>query len=215
MKKKASISTIIFVVLSALLSILALFNVIKLKGFYADLLFTFLTLSVSGILLLNSCSMLERKNKLALISSSLISGSSILVIIGLWSNISSSDLYMSITLTLCILSVCFNMITSNILKLQNKHLPIQISAYICFALVAIFLVSASWGGELIGDNTKLFILFIILSLVFVGILIVLSKKQISIDSSTDKEYIKILKIEYEELLSIKKEYKEMKGKEND
>jgi len=215
MKKKISIFTIIFVVLSALLAILALFGAIKLKGFYADLLFTFLTLSVSGILLLNSCSMLERKNKLALISLSLIGASAILVIIGLWSNISSSDLYMNITLTLCILSVCFNMITSNVLKLQNKYLPIQIFSYICFSLVAVFLISASWGGDLIDNNSKLFILFIILSLLAMGILAILSKKQNSIDTSIDLEYVKIPKKEYEELLAIKKEYKEMKDKEND
>ena len=119
MKKKVSLFTLTFVGLSALLAILALFGAIKLKGAMADLLFTFLTLAVAGLLTINSCTMLERKNKLATVSFGLIAGSALLVIIALWSNVASSNLYMEVTLTLCILSVCFNLITSNILKLQN------------------------------------------------------------------------------------------------
>jgi len=214
MKKKISVFTIIFVVLSAFIPILALFNAVELKGTVADLLFTFLTLSVAGILTLNSCTMLERKNKLAIISLSLISASALLVIIALWSTASSFNAYMNITLTLCILSVCFNLVTSNILKLQNKYLIVQISSYACFAVISIFLISASWGSSLIANQTKLFILFLILSLLGIGILSVLSKKQ-SEAPNEDKGYIKIAKKEYEELLNIKALYTELKREKND
>lgn len=214
MKKKVSFFTIVFVVLSALLAILGLFGVFKLEGAIADLLFTFLTLSVAGLLTINSCTMLERKNKLALISLGLISASALLVIVGLWSNISSTNLYMEITLTACILSVCFNLITSNILKLQNKYLVIQILSYVCFSAVAIFLISASWGGELINNFSKIFILFIILSLLGMGILAVFSKRQTN-DYSTTSEYIKISKEEYSELLAIKEKYLKIEEKEHD
>ena len=208
MKKKVSIFTIIFVVLSAIIPILALFNLLDLKGAIADLLFTFLTLSVAGILTLNSCTMLERKNKLAIISLSLISGSALLVIVSLWSNVSNSNTYMNVTLTLCILSVCFNLIISNILKLQKKYLVIQISSYICFSIISIFLIAASWGSDILAEQLKIFILFLILSLLAIGILAVLSKRTIE-NITIEKDYIKISKKEYEELLSIKKNYEKL------
>lgn len=214
MKKKVSLFTIIFVVLSAIVAILGLFNVLKLEGAIADLLFTCLTLSVAGLLTINSCAMLERKNKLALVSLGLISASAILVVIALWSDIASSNLYMEITLTACILSVCFNLITSNILKLQNRYLALQIPSYICFASVSFFLICASWGSELLVENVKIFVLFIILSLLGMGILAVFSKKQIN-SNENDSSYVKISKKEYTELLSIKENYLKLKEEKND
>ena len=211
MKKKISIFTIIFIVLSALIPILALFNIIELKGVVTDLLFTFLTLSVTGILILNSCTMLERKNKLAVVSLSLIVSSALLVIIALWSTISSSSTYMNIKLTLCILSVCFNLITSNIIKLQNKHLTIQITSYFCFVVVSTFLIFSSWGSLLLVNQIKLFVLFLILSLLGIGLLSIKQNET----NNEDKNYVKISKKEYEELLNIKNLYNELKGEQND
>lgn len=213
MKKKVSLLTLVFVGLSALLAILGLFGAVKLKGTMADLLFTFLTLAVAGLLTINSCTMLERKNKLATVSFGLIAGSALLVIIALWSNVASSNLYMEVTLTLCILSVCFNLITSNILKLQNRYLPVQIASYVCFSVVAGFLVAASWGSSILADSLKIFILFIILSLVGMGVLAVLSKKQG--EEIVSKNYIRISKEEYEELLKAKEELAILKSKHND
>ena len=211
MKKSFSIFTIISVVISALIAISALFGIFKLEGAIADLLFTFLTLSVAGILTLNSCAMLERKNKLALVSLALIATSALLVIIALWTSVTSSDLYMNITLTLCILSVCFNLITSNVLKLQNRYLYMQIASYICFAVLAGFLVAASWGDDVISDNLKIFLLFLILSLLGMGVLAVLSKKQVEDSNVKGKDFVRISKAEYEELLNAKKELEKLKG----
>lgn len=213
MKKKISVFTLSFVILSALIAILALFGVLKIKGTVADLLFTCLTLTVAGLLTLNSCTMLERKNRLAIISLSLIGVSALLVIIALWTSVTSSNIYMNITLTFCILSVCFNLITSNILKLQNRYIYIQIATYLCFSVVSLFLVAASWGSKLINNNSKIFILFIILSLLGIGILAVLSKRQN--EETNNKEYIRISKNEYEQLLKAKKELEFLRGKNND
>lgn len=209
-KKKFSLFTIIFVVISALIAILALFGAFKLTGAIADLLFTCLTLSVAGLLTLNSCTMLERKNKLAIVSLSLIAASALLVIIALWSNVASSDLYMDITLTICILSVCFNLITSNILKLQKRYLYIQIAAYVCFIVIAGYLIAASWGTDIFDKGSKIFILFLILSLLGMGILAVLSKKQPADQTDSNQDYIRISKKEYEELLNAKKELEKLK-----
>ena len=86
--------------------------------------------------------------------------------------------------------------------------------YICFAIVSMFLIITSWGGNLLNDNIKVFILFIILSLLGMGVLSVFSKKQNDETSASD-EYIKITKNEYTQLLSIKSKYEEMKGNKND
>lgn len=214
MKKKISLFTIIFVISSALIAILGLFGVLKLEDSVADLLFTCLTLSVAGLLSINSASILERKNKLAFVSLGLICTSALLVVVWLWSNVTSPSLFTKATLTLCILSVCFNLILSNTSKLQNKHIVLQTLSYICFIIVAIFLIDLSWEGTFLENNLKIFVLFIILSLLGLGILAVLSKKQAN-DLTPTLNYIKISKKEYEELLSIKEKYLELKETKHD
>ena len=72
------------------------------------------------------------------------------------------------------------------------------------------MIFISWGGNLIPFTSKIFLLFITLSLLSTGILAVLSKKQ-SKNYPAEKEYVKISKIEYEQLLKIKREIEEMKG----
>lgn len=211
MKKKISIFTITFVVLSALIAILGLFVFFEFEGASVYLLLTCLTFSVAGLLTLNSYNMLEKKNKLALASLSLIIISSTFVIITLWTNIPMSNLFTKITLTTCILSICFNIITSYILKLQNKYLALQLPSYICFAVIAFFLTCLVWGSDIIENNTKIFILFIILSLLESAILAVFSKRQTN-ETPLNQSYIKIPKTEYEDLLSIKEKY--LKLKEN-
>ena len=210
MKKKISLLTIIFIILSALIAILGLFSVIDIEGIVANLLFSSLTLSIAGLLTLNSCALLEKKNKLALVSLLLITVSSALVIIGLWSNITSIDLYKEITITICVLSIHFNLIVSYVLKLQNRHIATQVLTYICFSIVAFFLINVAWDTHLTDTCQKTFILFIILSLLSIGVLSALSKR-IPNNSISNFEYIQITKQEYNELLRIKTEYLKTKG----
>ena len=205
MKKKISIATITCVVISALIAILALFGIFKLKGIITTLLFTSLTLTISGILTINSFKMVERKNKMAITSLSLIFLSTLLVILCFWTKLDKYDAFLNLTLISCVVSICFNLITSSILKLRKNYKSIQCISYICYVAVSLYLILAFLKViKLDGRNIKSFILFIILSFVAMCVLTVLSKKQ-PITIIENKEYIKISKEEYADLISKKQQ----------
>lgn len=217
MKKKISLATIIFVGFSALISISALFEIFKLKGVILDLLFTFLTLTVAGILTLGTCDMVERKNKISIISLSLLGLSTLLVILCYWTKLDNSDAYLKTTLVTSTLSICFNLISSSILKMGKSKKVIQGISYVCYSIVALYLVLIFLDAiSLNGANLKIFILFIILSFVAMCVLTVLSKKSLS-EVSIVTEYVKITKEEYEDLLSKKLQLENLlkEGIEND
>ena len=208
MKKKISLATIICVGVSALIAILALFGILSIKGVISNLLFTFLTLTVTGILALGSCQMLEKKNKMAIVSFSLIGLSALLVILCFWTSLNEIDVYMKLTLVICTLSVCFNLISSNILKLGKNYKPLQICSYACYSVVALYLILTFLDAiKLVDTNLKIFILFIILSFVSMCILAVFSKKQPA--EIISKEYVKITKEEYEDLLAKKEQLEKL------
>lgn len=213
MKKKFSIFTIVFVIISALLSIIALFGLVKFSQI-SNLLWTSLTLTVSGLLAINSCVMLEKKNKLAIVSLLLICASALLAIIAFWFDI--PGFYSELTLTVCILSVCFNIIISYILKINNSYLYLQLPTYICLALISIFLIATVWGSSLLANALKIFILLIILAFVGICVLSVISKKYSANESMVDyKKYVKITKEEYEDLLAKKDELERLLSYKND
>lgn len=214
MKKKISFLTLMCLGVSALIAILALFGFFKLKGMVTDLLFTFLTLTVAGLLTINSCEMLERKNKLAFVSLSLISLSSLLVILSFWTTLDNSAVYTNVTLVTSILSICFNLISSSILKMGKNYKFIQAISYICYSIVSILLALAFLSIiELNGTILKLFILFVICSLVAMCMLSILSKKHPTIQQE-NKKYIKITKEEYENLLNQKQQLEQLLKEKN-
>ncbi len=213
MKKKISLATIIFSVLCALICILALFGAVKFEGVTLSILFSCLVLTVAGILSLNSLAIMPKAKNLAIANFSLIGACSFLVILAQWTDLADSDIYVSITITLSILSVCFNFITADILKLSRNYLWAQIPTYICFGVTSIFLIAACWGSSILDDYLKIFVLFIILSILGIGVLAVLSKK--TTESDIKEDFIKISKFEYNELIEIKEKYQKLLGEKND
>lgn len=213
MKKKISLVTIVSVCLGALLLALALFEIVELGGFVGKLAWTLLVIAVSGILSLNSCEMLERKNKLALVSMSLIGLSALFVIICIWTSLSSKEVFTQITAILSIASVCFNLIVAGILKLGKNYLPIQIGAGVAYTGVSVYIASLFFSSiSLFNDGGwKFFVLFLLLSLVGFFVTIVLSKKQLSTESVVSEKFVKITKVEYEELIACKKELESLKN----
>ena len=203
MKKIVSWITIGSVGLVALLLIGALFSVVKLEGAVADVVFTGLTLTVAGLLTLNSCNMLERKNKLAIASLSIIALSSLLVILCFWTKLDdNSKAYLNTTLTISALSVCFNLISSGVLKLGKRYLPLQVVSYACYAILSLYLIIIFWSSAEI--NFKLLAVLIILSLLFFCVQLVVAKKQ-GDTIPVEVNYVKITKEEYEDLLSKKEQ----------
>lgn len=201
MKKKISLATLVCIGISAIIAILALFGAFELKGAIASLLFTTLTLSASGILLLNSCEQIEKKHKAALAGVGLITFSAILVTLCFWTDLDEVDFYFKSTLTLSTISVCYNFISSSILKMGQNYKVLQILSYICYSVTSLFLILMFLNGIDLDDVSKVFILFVILSLFAIFTLKVLAKKK-PVDAE-DKNYIKITKAEYNDLLAKK------------
>ena len=212
MKKKISIFTLCCVGISALLLILALFNAIKLQGFVLNLLWTTLTLTVSGLLTLNSYVMLEKKNKLAIGSISLIVLSSLLVLLCFWTNLDDINFYLKATFVVSSLSVCFNLISSNVLKIGSNYKVIQIISYICFVLTTLCVILLFLDVPV---DIKLFIVSIIFSFVALCVLAVFSKKNEGDIPDKQTQFLMISKEEYEELVACKKELEELRGRKND
>jgi len=212
MKKKLSLSTIICASLSTLILILALFSLVKIKGFIFDLLFTLLTLTVSGILLINSYDAFKRNNKLGYANISLILSSSLLVILCFWTKLDNLDWYKKATLSISILSVCFNLISSSVLKLTNRYKIIQILSYACYFILSLLIIFTSL--DILKSVGTLIALFAILSFFAFCVLTVLSKKQIDVNYTTTSEYVKIPKKEYEELLSCKEKLNKLLEEKN-
>lgn len=208
-KKKISLLTIVFVSISALMLILALlFDGIKIKGIYADFLWTFVVFAAASFLSINSCALLEKKNKLAIVSMSLIGLSSLLAIVCFWVN--TPDAFTNFTLITCILSVCFNLITSGVLNLNKTYLAVQLVAYACYAVVSGYLIALIFKDDIFdGFNLQIFLVFVILAIVFLCIISVLSRKQVITDVA--KEYVKITREEYEDLLAKKAELEKLKN----
>jgi hypothetical protein len=212
MKKKIALTTIACIGIATLIAILALFG-LNFTGFVFDLFFTFLTLSGAGILTIASCEMLEKNYKPALISISLIALSSFLVILCFWTKLDNTEIYTKFTIITSILSICLNLIISNIFKFKKRYLPIQIAAYLFYSITSLLIILLFI--EAISVSGIILTLFIILSLATLFILKVLSKKAAS--EPNLEEYIKITKAEYEDLLSKKIQLENLlkEGRQND
>lgn len=223
MKKSLIISTIASIGVSALVGILALFGAFKFEGFVLKMFFTFLTLSLGSLLALNSVNLLETKKiLLPLISLTLLGISTLMAIIFYWTDMKWGA-YVQILLTIAIFSVLFNIIISNVMKLNNKYLAFQIATYAFIAIFDIFLVLQIWGLDVLEDLLKIFILDIILMVVGLIILAVLGKKgkiktsnietsqskivlenivpaQIKTEVIDNVEYVKITKTDYDAMI---------------
>jgi len=121
---------------------------------------------------------------------------------------------MDLTLVISVLSVCFNLISSNVLKIGKNYKAIQATSYVCYSVVSIYLILTFLDIIALEDaNLKIFILFIILSFVALCVLAVLSKKQPT-ELPNNKEYVKIAKEEYEELLRKKEQLENLLKEKN-
>lgn len=184
---------------SALLGILWVLKVIKIDGIIGKILLTVLTTGIASLISLNSINLLEEKiNIWAIISLSLLCLSSILAIIQFWAWF-SWGLYSQLTIVISVFSVLFNFIVSCMIKLGFSRLPYQITTYSLIAIFDILLTITIFKDNFLqGVVVKIFVIDIILALVGMAILSIFSKKSIrSID--TDKDFVKISKIEYNTL----------------
>ncbi len=200
-KKGLTIGTIVGLGICALMLILTIFGISFFDGTKLKILITFACLTVGGYFSISSYSALGRNKTLGIISFCLIWMSVVLILISAW--FSTPSVFGDITLAIALLSVLFNFIVSNVLKLGKHYLIIQIICDLIISLLILFILLLAYGVVKFKAITTFFWLLIVLSVVAFILMSVLSSKFRNEEKSDDngtQNYIKIPKSEYDELL---------------
>lgn len=196
-KKSLTIGTIIGLSLCALMLILTIFGISFFDGIKLKILITCACFTVGGYFSISSYSALNRNKPLGIVSFCLIWMSVVLILISAW--FSTSSVFGDITLTIALLSVLFNFIVSNMLKLGKHYLIIQIICNIIIGLLILFILLLAYGVMKFKSIVTLFWLLIVLSVVSFILMSVLSSK-FRTDDKTEQNFVKIPKSDYDELL---------------
>lgn len=208
LKKLFVTGTLVGLGLCTLMLILTIFKINFFEGTKLSLLITTACLTVGGYFSISSYHALNKNKILGIVSFVLIWVSVLLVTISGW--IDMSGLFGDITLTIALLSVLFNFIVSNTLKLGKNYKAIQI---LCNLILSVFIVLILLMTYEILTLTKIgsfFWIMLILSIVsFITISVLANKSK---DEETSSEYIKIKKSEYELLLNKAKQLDELLNK---
>lgn len=179
-KKFLSILTLILASAGALILLLILFGVFGFKGLILNILLTVATLTGVFLLLLNSIFLIKRKKVVAIISFLFVIISAILLLGYFWFlNDIIITLFARVALSSALFAVLFNIISTSIIKLGKKLVSVQLSAYAIFITTTAALAGFVWGINIFASEllSKLFCVLVLLSLIFLAVILVLSKKQ--------------------------------------
>ena len=155
--------------------------------------------------------MLSKNKILGYVSFGLIGLSLLFMVLFIWKIIDNRIFNLAV-LTVSLLSVLFIFLVSNGLKLGRKFLVVQVVSDAILSLLIIFILISSYGWIELGDVLIPFLINIILSVVAFITISVLANKVQGDENEIKKEYVKITKAEYDELLAKAKELEELKSK---
>jgi len=202
MKKSLTIGTLVSLGIVAIMLIVSLFGFSFFEGVKLNLLITFACLTVGGYFSISSYNVLQKNKILGYIGLVFIWFAVILVLLSSWVNF--GKLMANVTFTIAFVSVIFNFITSNNLKLGKNYLAVQVVCNIVICVFVLICLLMIYGVMKIGT---LFWLMLILSVVsFIVVSVLASKFQ---GDRVDDNYVKIAKAEYEDLLAKSRMLEEM------
>lgn len=205
MKRGLLIGTLISLGLCAIMLILSIFGISFFEGVKADILISFAALTAGGIFAISSVNLIKYNKKIAYISLGAICLAVLLIIINTFTEI--GGVFADITFTVATLSILFNVIVSGNLKLQKRLLAVQIIAYVVVGLLCTYLILMNFGVFDFSKTWEIMLVLIILTVAMLITLAVVSNKAPSVEQ-TSKDYVKIPRSEYEELLTKAKKYDE-------
>lgn len=210
MKKVLTITSLVCLGISALMLILAIFDVFSLSGIVSNLLFTLLTILSVCILLNNISSLLEKKNIYSIIIGVFILISAILFLIVIWSK-NTNDTFLKITVVFSFITILANIIVSNVLKLYKNLLWLQIPAYITLVYIELVVTLLVFDNKILYEKMPaLFFAIVIVAIALLVSLSILSKKYVN-NNYPEKNKITITLEEYE---GMKREIAELKERLN-
>lgn len=214
MKKGLTIGTLGCLGACALMLIISVITGLKVnffEGAKGSILATTATLTAAGYFGIRSNNMLSKNKILGYVSFGLIGLSLLFMVLFIWKIIDNRIFNLAV-LTVSLLSVLFIFLVSNGLKLGKKFLVVQVVSDAILSLLIIFILISSYGWIELGDVLIPFLINIILSVVAFITISVLANKVQGDENEIKKDYVKITKAEYDELLAKAKELEELKSK---
>ena len=214
MKKGLTIGTLGCLGACALMLIISVITGLKVnffEGVKGSILATTATLTAAGYFGIRSNNMLSKNKILGYVSFGLIGLSLLFMVLFIWKIIDNRIFNLAV-LTVSLLSVLFIFLVSNGLKLGRKFLVVQVVSDAILSLLIIFILISSYGWIELGDVLIPFLINIILSVVAFITISVLANKVQGDENEIKKDYVKITKAEYDEILAKAKELEELKSK---
>ncbi len=211
MKKYLTYITLGIVGVMTAMALLGLFGIPVFAGVGLKVLFSLITLTIVGVLLLNTIDLIEKKNIIAFVSAALIALSAVLFLGVIWGKVTITATFAKFTVCLSMLSTLFNIIVANVLKLGKKYLIVQVIEYALLSYIVISLNYGIFSGNFEFIGSILFWAAVIISFGMGIALSVLSKKVVSdtLMAKVVKEgYVQIKKEEYDALLAENAELKQ-------
>jgi len=203
-KKILTIVTITSIAIPILLLIGAIFGLEVFSGFTLKLILSLATIAIAGAFSINAVNIYNKKQNISIICLALLGLSTILGIIIYWSDFTTALVFNNLVIVLAMATVLFCIIVSMHIKLQKKHLPIQIITYCLIIIIDIMLTLIVFGIDLLSIDglSQIFWVLCLVTFALLCTTAVLSKKSINEPTNTienDDKYIKITKKEYENL----------------
>ncbi len=203
MKKYLTYITLGLVAVVTVMALLGLFGVPVFLGAGLKVLLSLVTLTVVGILLLNTIELIEKKNIIAYVSAGLIILSAILFLAIIWGGIGIVTTFGKLTVCVSMISVVFNIIVGNVLKLGKKYLVLQLIEYLLLTVLVVLISIGVFSADL-GFLGEIYFWAIVIVAFAMGIALSVFAKKVVNDrlvSNTVKEgYVQVKKEEYDALV---------------
>lgn len=198
-KKVLTIVTLACVAVFTALSILAITDVLPLEDAVSQVYFSVIILGLTCLVLITPVSLLKNNFPLALSNIIFTSCSCGMFLIVCWSNESADTAFWQVALTITLFAILFTMACSNIIKLKNTYIWIQIPVYCLIAFCDVIL-SLLIFDAIAFEGTLMTLFFIAAILCAAGLvsLAVIAKKDLQVEKVSDDNVV-ISKAEYEQM----------------
>ena len=210
-KKILLISSLTCVGITCLFFILAIFGIKVFDGVMLKFLLIFASLGLGFGIAINEINLLNRNKILGIVSLSFLCVSILFALIIFCSPLlEEGSVFNTITAIFALFSIFFMIIISLYTKLGKKMLVLQIITYIvlCIADIMVSILIAGYSLLNVPAMTEIFSIICVFAVGLMIALSIISSKNALETSSTQGEYVKLLKTDYDNLIKENQELKE-------
>ena len=196
--------------------IAAIFGLDVFTGTWLKVLQSLATIAVAGLFSFNALNFMRKSKIIALITFALIGTLTVMMFIIYWGNIEFTSTFSKIITILAVTTIFFNIIVSNILKLNRNHLTLQIITYALIGAIDIILILQICEIDVISRIPRIFVVACLVVFALLITLFVFGKKAPEEEVKIDGEkVVKLKQSEYDALLGKIKELEEKLKEKSD